>query len=510
MAFKKTITIGLDYKDFTGGIDACNAEMKKLDGEFKLASSQMEYYGTASEKAGLKAEYLGQKINLQKEKVQKAEERYNALMSSQADTKSIERADAALLKERTTLQNLENDMRKARLESTNFKKSVQALTAVTTTIVTGLAACVKSSAEFADSMITLSAQTGVSTDTLQEWAYAAGLIDVSLETMTGSLKKLTKGMESAVKGTGTTADAFKQLGVKVTDSHGQMRKAEDVFYDVIDALGKVRNETTQDQLAMDIFGRSAADLTGVIAIGSKGLKEYGFEAEELGRIIDGSTLQKEAQLSDAMDKLTSAFNSVKNSLAADIIPAITALLNAIAAIPTPVLNLLVILASVIAMVMSLAKVFASAKKAGETLKGAFSVLGKSTDSFYVKLVAIVAIITVLVALLVVLTGKAKDVGVAFNGINTNAITGNGGGNRGGYPHNASGSTNWRGGTTWVGENGAELVSLPAGSRIYNSEESKAAAGNTYNVSINCDLSRIRRINDVVDMVEGVSMSAGGR
>jgi hypothetical protein len=44
--------------------------------------------------------------------------------------------------------------------------------------------------------------------------------------------------------------------------------------------------------------------------------------------------------------------------------------------------------------------------------------------------------------------------------------------------NAAGTSNWRGGLTWVGERGAELVDLPAGSRVYphGRSESMARAG----------------------------------
>ena len=38
-------------------------------------------------------------------------------------------------------------------------------------------------------------------------------------------------------------------------------------------------------------------------------------------------------------------------------------------------------------------------------------------------------------------------------------------------HNATGTRNWRGGLTWIGEKGAELVNLPSGSQVYTHEES---------------------------------------
>lgn len=45
-------------------------------------------------------------------------------------------------------------------------------------------------------------------------------------------------------------------------------------------------------------------------------------------------------------------------------------------------------------------------------------------------------------------------------------------------NNAAGTASWRGGLTWVGEQGPELVSLPAGTRIWSNAESVAMAPNT--------------------------------
>lgn len=55
--------------------------------------------------------------------------------------------------------------------------------------------------------------------------------------------------------------------------------------------------------------------------------------------------------------------------------------------------------------------------------------------------------------------------------NTGAkIAGSGGSGSGSVGKNAAGDNNWRGGLTWVGEEGPELVNLPRGSRILPNKE----------------------------------------
>ncbi len=148
----------------------------------------------------------------------------------------------------------------------------------------------------ADDLNTLSKQTGVSTDQLQKWSYASDLVDVSVETMTGSMRKMKKQLDSNEEG-------FKELGVRTRDNYGNMRDSVDIFYDTLTALSKIDNETERDIAAMDLFGKSADDLAGIIDDGGRALRDYGREAQQMGLIIDGDTLNKLNDANDTIDKL---------------------------------------------------------------------------------------------------------------------------------------------------------------------------------------------------------------
>ena len=154
----------------------------------------------------------------------------------------------------------------------------------------------------ADDLNTLSKQTGVSTKELQKWSYAADLVDVSTETITGAMKKMKKNLDS-------NEGAFAELGVQTRYSSGQLKDSTEIFYDTIEALSRVQNETQRDILAMDIFGKSADDLAGIIDDGGAALKAYGEEAEALGLIIEQDTLDKLNETNDTIDKLKATFTA---------------------------------------------------------------------------------------------------------------------------------------------------------------------------------------------------------
>ena len=60
--------------------------------------------------------------------------------------------------------------------------------------------------------------------------------------------------------------------------------------------------------------------------------------------------------------------------------------------------------------------------------------------------------------------------------------------------NAAGTDYWRGGLTWVGENGPELVNLPRGSSIMSASESAGAAGAQY---ITINVQGIEQLDEVI-------------
>ena len=163
----------------------------------------------------------------------------------------------------------------------------------------------------ADELNTMAKQTGLSTDELQRMQYASDLIDVSLSDMTGAVTKLKKQMA----GSGT---AFADLGVEVKNSDGSMRDATDVFYDTLEALSQIENETERDQKAMEIFGKSADSLAGIIDDGGQALKEYGDEAEAMGLILSGETLNDLNDLNDTIDKTKAQLSGSLGQLGATL------------------------------------------------------------------------------------------------------------------------------------------------------------------------------------------------
>jgi hypothetical protein len=174
------------------------------------------------------------------------------------------------------------------------------------------------SAQFADDINTMSKQTGIATDELQKMSYAAKLIDVDVDTVTKSMAKLTKNMTSSSK---DVQAAFDTLGVSVRDNlTGELRDNQEVFNELITALGQVENETERDNLAMQIFGKSAQELNPLIEGGAEKLKELGDSAEETGLILSQEALDSLNAYNDSLDTMKANASAAGNVIAVEFAP----------------------------------------------------------------------------------------------------------------------------------------------------------------------------------------------
>lgn len=175
----------------------------------------------------------------------------------------------------------------------------------------------------ADELLTLEKTTGLSTDTLQELNYASELLDVSTETITGSMTKLEKQMGSAANGTQSAIDGFNELGVAFQDEEGNMRSVEDVFWDSIDALNAISDPVERDLAAMSLMGKSAKELNPVIESGSSAFRELASEAHEVGYVMDGETLDAFGALDDNMQRMKNTSQALEQSFGQVLLPILT-------------------------------------------------------------------------------------------------------------------------------------------------------------------------------------------
>ena len=198
----------------------------------------------------------------------------------------------------------------------------QALTGVSRAagIVAGaFGALAVKSGKWADDLNTLSKQYGIGTRELQIYAAAADLVDVGVDTIAKSHVKLTRSMSSAQQGSKRQAEAFEKLGISYQNADGTLRDGDEVWQEVITALGKMKNETDRNALAMELFGRSAAELNPLIEDGGETYKRVADTMKKYGLdFLDQETLDKANEFNDQLDTMKAVGALALQALGAEL------------------------------------------------------------------------------------------------------------------------------------------------------------------------------------------------
>ena len=339
--------IGVDgEREFRADINRINQALKTLGSEAKAVAAEFENDSDSAEALSRKNDVLERsvltlrdKLKMQEEMLDKAGKKYG-----EADVKTLKwrqavnETTAALNKAEAEIRRNNDAMQSHTSILDNVAEETETATEKTGGLFDGLknlkgaailggltavAAAVKKigdaalnaaleSAQFADDINTLAKVTGLSTESLQEFEYMSSLIDVDVDTLSQSMRQLTNNLRVASKGTGDAADAFKKLGIEITDEAGELRSNKEIFYELIDVLGEMENETERDATAMAIFGESAQKLNPLIIAGSDAAKEFAEEAKKMGVVYSQEELDKLNAYNDAVDRMKQAWKALKD------------------------------------------------------------------------------------------------------------------------------------------------------------------------------------------------------
>ena len=193
---------------------------------------------------------------------------------------------------------------------------------------TALGVAVKHSLDHADALGKAAQKAGVSVQALSRLEYAARLSDVSMEGLTGSLTKLGKAMVDATTDkTGAASIAFKALGIDVRDASGNIRDSNAVFLDIADRFGRMEDGATKSTLAMQLFGKTGAELIPLLNEGRDGLKQMADESDRVGFTLTNRTTDAANAFNDTLTKIQLATDGVVNKIMVAALPALQGLAN---------------------------------------------------------------------------------------------------------------------------------------------------------------------------------------
>ncbi len=404
-----TIELGANTTGISKALGGLNSEISSTQKQLKDVEKLLKLDPSNTELLRQKQELLSKAVETSKEKVdalkqaqaelgERTEEnakQYDAIereiISCEAEQKKWNDQLDAMAPKTKTIKDTLSEVSEA---TGKAAEKTKALSAAAAGAAAGLLGNAVNAARTADDINTLSKQYGVSVREIQRMNYAQDLIDVSTKDMLASYAKLTKQM-------GAGSDAFEKLGVNIYDVHGDLRDSQEVWYDTLEALSKVSNETERDVLAMDLFGKSAASLSGIIDDGGEALKTLGQEAEDAGLILSTDALESANQFNDAMDKLKAtaaqSFLEAGASLATTLVPAMEKLAAVVSKVLTWFGNLDGGTQTLILTVLGLVAAISPVLSLISMVTGAAAALSMGTLTLIGTIGGVIAIIAAVVA-----------------------------------------------------------------------------------------------------------------
>lgn len=371
MADNFGLKIGLEgEKEFKKSISEINQTFKVLGSEMKLVTAQFDKNDNSIEALTARQQVLGKEVDAQRQKVEtlraalaNATESFGEndrrtqawqiqLNNAQATLLDLERqldeSTDALDKAGREMDNtgdqaddMGDEVDEAADEADDAGKSFESLGTICKATAATMAAAFAAvsaaaiaagkalvdmaveGAAYADTVLTEATVTGIATDKLQEYMYAAELVDVSTDTLTKSMAKQIKSMKAVQDGTKLSVEAYDKLGVSVMNADGSLRDSDTVYWEVIDALGKIENETERDALAMQILGKSAQELNPLIEQGAARMQELGDQAQAAGYVVSDEMLNAYGALDDQLQYLNVGATAAKNALGTVLLPVLT-------------------------------------------------------------------------------------------------------------------------------------------------------------------------------------------
>lgn len=409
------ITIQLDG-DTTGlskSLQDVNKEIKNTQGQLKDVEKLLKLDPKNTELLRQKQELLTKAIKESGDKLEtlkKAEETMKSqgvdqnseqFMALQREIVATENELKSLTKEAdntvSAFDKIKGATDKIAQGAKNVADKTKGLSLAGGAVATGILATGRNAIKTADDLETMSARTGLSTDTLQKFAYASDMVDVSTEELASAMTKMKKQM-------GENPAAFEALGVSVTNADGTFRDLESVFYDSLAALSQIGGETERDLAAMDLFGKSADTLATIIDDGGESLQAYGEKAAEMGLILSEDTIGKLTSTGDTIDEMKARTMSTLVEVGAELLenlaPAIEFIVEKIGEVITwlgtldsDTLNTILIVAGVIAAISPLASLIGGISTAIGVLSSAISFL--VANPIVLLIAAIVGLVTLI-------------------------------------------------------------------------------------------------------------------
>lgn len=182
-------------------------------------------------------------------------------------------------------------------------------------------------AEYGDNISKSSQKIGMSTEAFQKWDYVMQLAGTSMEQSQAGFKTLTNSLDDAINGGKGALEKFKAIGLTLDDLKGKSR--EEVFGMVIENLQGMTDDAKKAAAANDLLGKAGVNLMPLLNQSAEETHKLMEETEKYGMVLSDDAIDASVKYKDAMTRMDSTIQGVKNNLMTQFLPGITQVMDGI-------------------------------------------------------------------------------------------------------------------------------------------------------------------------------------
>lgn len=183
--------------------------------------------------------------------------------------------------------------------------------------VGAFATFIKGAIDAADEMSKLAQKTGVAVESLAGLQLAYQQAGLTTGDLQSSLSKLAVAAAA-------NSDALKAMGIASRNADGSMKSTREILGLVADRFANYRDGVEKTALAVQLFGKSGADMIPLLNAGAESLDEFDQTAKALGLTISGETAASAEKFNDTLDLMLQGTKGIGAQLAAQLLPTLQA------------------------------------------------------------------------------------------------------------------------------------------------------------------------------------------
>jgi hypothetical protein len=168
-------------------------------------------------------------------------------------------------------------------------------------------------------------KSGLGVEAFSGLMLSAELADVSMQTLSNSLGRLSKNMVDTSNGTGEAQKTFQALGITVTNTDGSLKSASQVLTEIAGKFEGSADGAGKTAAAMALLGKAGKELIPLLNDGAAGLAEMQKTAQDMGLVVDQNTSNAVQKFNDNLKILGKTQEGIANLVIAEIIPALVRL-----------------------------------------------------------------------------------------------------------------------------------------------------------------------------------------